>query len=156
MSRLTGDLVTCAGPPTTTRTEFLLALPVYTSKPFPDAIKDTRLAIPIFILSSQTQFLVIVINNMHSAPLFVIGALLVSCTHAFVTPVNSTERRATATVYTKCTQPKTVAITYVAIQCATSGSNLGLSGLTTVPTRTPKASSIPLTRLEERRKSVLL
>ncbi|KAF8608109.1 carbohydrate esterase family 4 protein [Ceratobasidium sp. AG-I] len=49
---------------------------------------------------------------MHSAPLFVVGALLVSCTHAFVTPVNGTEKRATATVYTKCTQPKTAAITF--------------------------------------------
>ncbi|KAG8757391.1 Carbohydrate esterase 4 protein, partial [Ceratobasidium sp. 423] len=42
----------------------------------------------------------------------VASALFVSCTHALSTPTNDHETRAAARVYTTCTQPKTLAVTF--------------------------------------------
>ncbi|KAG8695328.1 Carbohydrate esterase 4 protein, partial [Ceratobasidium sp. 394] len=46
----------------------------------------------------------------HLNGIFVLGALL--ATQVFSHPVNGTEKRALARVYTGCTQPKTAAITF--------------------------------------------
>ncbi|EUC57503.1 chitin deacetylase [Rhizoctonia solani AG-3 Rhs1AP] len=43
---------------------------------------------------------------------FVTSALFISCTHALLAPPNGHETRAAARVYTTCTQPKTLAITF--------------------------------------------
>ncbi|KAF8678954.1 Polysaccharide deacetylase [Rhizoctonia solani] len=49
---------------------------------------------------------------MHTTSFIIASALFVSCAHALIAPPSEHENRAAARVYTTCTQPKTLAITF--------------------------------------------